>query len=75
MEFRPSEIAAAVAICISGEIMKGVDIDNAIACFIHVEKVKRLSQICKPMNDRTNLILLLTKGVGFDLISFTKLLS
>lgn len=75
MEFRPSEIAAAVAICISGEIMQGVDIDNAIACFIHVEKVKRLSQRCKPMNDRTNLILLLTKGVGFDLISFTKLLS
>lgn len=55
--------------------MQGVDIDNAIACFIHVEKVKRLSQRCKPMNDRTNLILLLTKGVGFDLISFTKLLS
>ena len=41
LEFRPSEIAASVAISISGEI-KAVDIDRAISSFIHVEKVKQL---------------------------------
>lgn len=66
MEFRPSEIAAAVALCISGEVMQGVDMEKAISCFIHVEKVKRLSQRCKPINDRTNLLLLLRKGVGYN---------
>ncbi|XP_062006339.1 cyclin-D2-1 [Rosa rugosa] len=38
LEFRPSEIAAAVALCISGEVMQGVDMEKAISCFIHVEK-------------------------------------
>lgn len=47
LEFRPSEIAAAVAICISGETQV-VDIDKAISCFMHVDKVKRLFQRCKP---------------------------
>lgn len=39
MEFRPSEIAAAVAISISRQIQE-VDIDKAMSCFKHVEKVK-----------------------------------
>lgn len=39
LEFRPSEIAAAVAICVSRQ-MQALDIDKAITCFIHVEKVK-----------------------------------
>ncbi|EXC14631.1 hypothetical protein L484_008550 [Morus notabilis] len=38
LEFRPSEIAAAVAISVSGEIKAVVDIDRAISSFIHVEK-------------------------------------
>ncbi|KAA8530775.1 hypothetical protein F0562_005457 [Nyssa sinensis] len=37
LEFRPSEIAAAVAISVSGEI-QAINIDKAVACFIHVEK-------------------------------------
>ncbi|KAJ9177530.1 hypothetical protein P3X46_012741 [Hevea brasiliensis] len=37
LEFRPSEIAAAVAISVSGEIQAG-DIDKAVPCFIQVEK-------------------------------------
>ncbi|CAL9001816.1 unnamed protein product [Prunus brigantina] len=41
LEFRPSEIAAAVAICISGET-QAVDIDKAISCFMHVDKVRVL---------------------------------
>lgn len=41
LEFRPSEIAAAVAISVSGEIKAVVDIDRAISSFIHVEKVKK----------------------------------
>lgn len=40
LEFRPSEIAAAVAISISGELQPE-DIDGAISCFTHVEKVKK----------------------------------
>ncbi|KAM1052909.1 hypothetical protein FF1_000433 [Malus domestica] len=43
LEFRPSEIAAAVAICISGEIQaQAVDIDKAISCFEHVDKERVL---------------------------------
>ncbi|KAL6225113.1 hypothetical protein ACLB2K_003965 [Fragaria x ananassa] len=42
LEFRPSEIAAAVALCISGEVMQGVDIEKAISCFTHVEKERVL---------------------------------
>uniref|UniRef100_A0A5B6YUA8 Putative cyclin-D2-1 n=1 Tax=Davidia involucrata TaxID=16924 RepID=A0A5B6YUA8_DAVIN len=37
LEFMPSEIAAAVAMSVSGEI-QAVNIDKAISCFIHVEK-------------------------------------
>lgn len=37
LEFRPSEIAAAVAISVSGEV-KPVDIDRAMSCFILVGK-------------------------------------
>lgn len=42
LEFRPSEIAAAVAISVSEEIKAVVDIDRAVSCFIHIEKVKQL---------------------------------
>lgn len=38
LEFRPSEIAAAVAISVSEEI-QAIDIDKAISCFMHLEKV------------------------------------
>ncbi|XP_058184965.1 cyclin-D4-1-like [Rhododendron vialii] len=37
LEFRPSEIAAAVAISVSGEV-QAVDIDKAMSCFILVGK-------------------------------------
>ncbi|KAK3042914.1 hypothetical protein RJ639_000990 [Escallonia herrerae] len=37
LEFRPSEIAAAVAISVSGEL-QAMDIDTAVSCFIHVGK-------------------------------------
>ena len=37
MEFKASEIAAAVAICVSEEIQ---DIDKAMSCLIHVDEVK-----------------------------------
>ncbi|CAK9147097.1 unnamed protein product [Ilex paraguariensis] len=37
LEFRPSEIAAAVAMCVSREIQV-IDIDKALPCFIHVEE-------------------------------------
>ncbi|XP_059643154.1 cyclin-D4-1-like [Cornus florida] len=37
LEFRPCEIAAAVALSISGEI-KAVNIDKAMSCFMHLEK-------------------------------------
>lgn len=42
LEFRPSEIAAAVAISVSEEIKAVVDIDRAVSRFIHKEKVKQL---------------------------------
>ncbi|XP_050123876.1 cyclin-D4-1-like [Malus sylvestris] len=46
LEFRPSEIAAAVAICISGEIQaQSVDVDKAISCFVHVDKERVLKCI------------------------------
>ncbi|XP_059307419.1 cyclin-D4-1-like [Lycium ferocissimum] len=39
LEFRPSEIAAAVAISVSGERSQAIDIDKAMPCFsIQVEK-------------------------------------
>ncbi|KAA8546743.1 hypothetical protein F0562_003172 [Nyssa sinensis] len=37
LEFRPSEIAGAVAMSVSGEIQAS-NIDKAMSCFIHVEK-------------------------------------
>ncbi|KAK2999784.1 hypothetical protein RJ639_024458 [Escallonia herrerae] len=37
LEFKPSEIAAAVAISVSGEL-QAMDIDTAVSCFIHVGK-------------------------------------
>lgn len=40
LEFKPSEIAAAVAISVSREDEQAQNIDKAISCFIHVEKVK-----------------------------------
>lgn len=40
LEFRPSEIAAAVAISVSGEV-QAVEIDKAVPYFTQVEKVKR----------------------------------
>jgi hypothetical protein len=39
LEFRPSEIAASVAISVSRQMQAEV-IDKAMSCFIHVEKVK-----------------------------------
>ncbi|OVA01808.1 Cyclin [Macleaya cordata] len=43
LEFRPSEIAAAVAISVSGELQTVLDIDKAVSCFIqHVEKERAL---------------------------------
>ncbi|KAJ4967461.1 hypothetical protein NE237_019310 [Protea cynaroides] len=41
LEFRSSEIAAAVAISVSSE-NKTVDFDKAVSCFIHVEKMRVL---------------------------------
>lgn len=38
LEFKPSEIAAAVAISACGE-MQGLDIDNLMPCLKHVDKV------------------------------------
>ncbi|KAL9241378.1 hypothetical protein vseg_015498 [Gypsophila vaccaria] len=37
LEFKPSEIAAAVAMSVSAEF-QAVDFDNATACFLHLEK-------------------------------------
>lgn len=48
LEFRPSEIAAAVAISVSGEV-KPVDINRAMSCFILVGKVK----ICGAHRNKT----------------------
>lgn len=41
MEFRPSEIAASVAISVSRQMQAEV-IDKAMSCLIHDEKVKRV---------------------------------
>lgn len=38
LEFKPSEIAAAVAMYVSGE-MQAMDIDKALSCLVGVEKV------------------------------------
>lgn len=38
LEFRPSEIAAAVGLFVSGE-RQAVCIEKAMSCFIHVDKV------------------------------------
>lgn len=38
LEFRPSEVAAAVAISVSGEI-QALDIDTVMSSFILIEKV------------------------------------
>ena len=38
LEFRPSEVAAAVAISVSMEV-QAVDIDKYLGCLIHVDKV------------------------------------
>ena len=40
LEFKPSEIGAAVAIYVSGEI-QAVGIDKAMSCLVHVEKVRK----------------------------------
>ncbi|KAI4328147.1 hypothetical protein L6164_020528 [Bauhinia variegata] len=54
LEFRPSEIAAAVAISVSGEL-QAIEIDKGISCFLIVEKervlkclelVRDLSLVC-----------------------------
>lgn len=41
LEFRPSEIAASVAISVSGQMQAEV-IEKAMSCFLHVEKVRVL---------------------------------
>lgn len=68
LEFRPSEIAAAVAMCVSGEIQP-IDIDKAMSCFIHVEKVNNSGAHRNKNIDMTNLlwkvILTWQKGKNF----------
>lgn len=44
LEFRPSEVAAAVAISVSRQ-MQAVDIDRAMTCFIYVAKVKKKNMV------------------------------
>lgn len=39
LEFKPSEIAAAVAISVTGKTL-AVDIDKTMSCFVVLEKVK-----------------------------------
>lgn len=57
LEFRPSEIAASVAISVSRQMQAEV-IDKAMSCLIHVEKVRRVVPTeIKPGQD--NLLLLL----------------
>ncbi|KAL2521776.1 Cyclin-D4-1 [Forsythia ovata] len=38
LEFRPSEVAAAIAMYVSGEEIQAMDIDKTLSCFIRVEK-------------------------------------
>ncbi|KAH9626247.1 hypothetical protein KSS87_001418 [Heliosperma pusillum] len=59
LEFKPSEIAAAVAICVSAEI-QAVDIDKATSCYIHLEKgrVLKCVEMVKGMSQNS------TNGVG-----------
>ncbi|XP_042028048.1 cyclin-D4-1-like [Salvia splendens] len=51
LEFKPAEIAAAVAMCVSGE-MQAMDIDKALSCLIGVDKERvvkcfKMIQECK----------------------------
>lgn len=48
LEFKPSEIAAAVAMCVSGEMQEAMDIDKALSCLIGVEKVGVLMLVPPP---------------------------
>ncbi|KAL2497440.1 Fumarate hydratase [Abeliophyllum distichum] len=43
LEFRPSEVAAAIAIYVSGEEIQAIDIDKTLSCFIRVEKGRVLN--------------------------------
>ncbi|PON84773.1 Cyclin [Trema orientale] len=61
LEFKPSEIAAAVAISVSGEI-KAVDIDRAISSLIHVQKGRVLK--CLELIKDLSLISRCTNGVS-----------
>ncbi|XP_062100184.1 cyclin-D4-2-like [Humulus lupulus] len=61
LEFKPSEIAAAVAISVSGEI-KAVDIDRAICSFTHVHKGRVLK--CLELIKDLSLISRCTNGVS-----------
>ncbi|CAI9111119.1 OLC1v1011260C2 [Oldenlandia corymbosa var. corymbosa] len=45
LEFKPSEIAAAVAILVAGETTQAVDIEKALSCFIQIEKVAVISVV------------------------------
>lgn len=72
MEFRPSEIAAAVAISISRQIQE-VDIDKAMSCFKHVEKVKLVVPTeINPGQD--NLLLLVKRFCLLYLFQFDELM-
>ncbi|KAL7230616.1 hypothetical protein ACSBR2_008981 [Camellia fascicularis] len=51
LEFKPSEIGAAVAIYVSGEI-QAVEIDKAMSCLVHVEK-GRVLKCLQMMQDLT----------------------
>lgn len=58
LEFKPSEISAAVAMCVSGEI-QALDTDKAMSVFRHVEKVRvlkclELIQDLKLISEATN---------------------
>lgn len=58
LEFRPSEIAASVAISVSRQMQAEVIIDKAMSCFIHVEKVKWVVPTeIKPGQDKSSLAL------------------
>ena len=49
LEFKSSEIAAAVAVFVTAEI-QALDIDMASSCFIHLEKVNSISiKSCKSL--------------------------
>ncbi|XP_042507544.1 cyclin-D3-1-like [Macadamia integrifolia] len=54
LDFRPSELAAAVAISVSSSENETVDIDKAVSCFIHVEKERVLKclELIKDESDK-----------------------